>query len=218
MDSKADRDSLFDAIEQQVEAEQGAFAWLRSRSTTRRVVMATLVSVMVPLVVLAATPRIDLSVFPSSRLALDLGLLLLVAAPVLWLCQRPLHRSQPARWWMPAAFSAALVLSIVVAGLPAAHALHSESLLGVGDDFLPRAAACFIFGLVCGAPIVVAMRLLDPAPLLRPTALVFGGLVGMIALQLHCPLVSSKHLFAGHASVVGLVVVLAGFVLWRRTR
>ena len=75
-----------------------------------------------------------------------------------------------------------------------------------------------LFGLLCAAPLVIIVRALDRAPLLGVTTLALAGLVGNIALQLHCPIVSRSHLLAGHFTVpLFLILVAGGIAVIRRS-
>jgi hypothetical protein len=174
------------------------------------------------LAVLLATPRPDLSVIPFGRLLADLVLLGVPLIAVIVAFLHPLHRpplSPTIRW---VAIGLAMFVVVASASLPAAHVDHPASLRGVGDDFVPVALACFMFGVVVATPMVVIVRLFgrSGSGLRRffPTLLVaaIATLVGSIALYMHCPITASKHLFAGHVTV-WLPFLAAALVLGRRS-
>ena len=211
-----DSNSVFAALEEDIAAERGVRAWLRSRPTWQRVGLAMLVALAIPGLVLSTWARVDLPLFPRGRLALDLATLVVAALPALWLALRPLYLPRLPSWTTVAVIATAVAAAALIASLPPAHALHPASLRGVGEELIPRAATCFIFGNIFALPIFVALFLLDRRPALDSAALIFAGLVGNIALELHCPMVSPAHLLAGHFTVPLLLALLASLLLWRR--
>lgn len=211
-----DNRPLFAAVEEDIAAERGAAAWLRARPTWQRLTVAALIALIILGAVVVTWARIDLAVFPRPRLAIDLALLAVAAAPALWLALRPLHLPRLPSWTTTAVIAVAVAAAAVVASLPPAHALHPESLRGVGDDLAGRALACFIFGSVVALPMLVSVMALDRSPGLAVTALVAAGLIGDLALALHCPLVSPTHLLVGHFTVPLLFAALATVIWWRR--
>ena len=113
----------------------------------------------------------------------------------------------------------AVLLPLVSGLLPVAHTLHPESLLGAGDDLMGRASACFVFGLLSAAPTAALLTLLSRQSgmdILR-LALVAGaaGLVGVLALVVHCPITQPIHLLLGHGPVVLGMIALYLLVFWR---
>lgn len=215
--SEADTPS-FDVLASRIERERGPLAWLASRPTALRMLLALAgVAVLTTLVALAA-PRADLAVYPLGRM---LGLLLAlgaVAAAVVVVALRPLFLPQLPAKLEPALLALALTAPFLVGVLPMAHMAHPASLEGTGADFLRRAAACFVFGAVVGAPILVLARFLDRRRHARiATALLaaaVGGLTGNLALQLHCPITDPSHILVGHGTVgMGLALVYGGLAV-----
>ena len=163
-------------------------------------------------------PRSDLAAYPVGGLVVRLALLAagLGAAAALFL--RTLARSAPCRTAAAVVVLAGLLLPVLLVALGPGHAerhVHPESFAGAGTDFVPRALACFLFGVALGAPVLLLLLLvLDrsddlswPRRMLLAAAV---GLVGTLALLLHCPLVGAGHLLGGHARVpLGALLVLA---------
>lgn len=207
--SPTDIDDLFDGLAKQLEGERGPRAWLRSRSTFARLALLAALALIVPLWALLLAPRVDLPIYPRLRLAVEL---IVLASPAVcaWLsCLRPLYRPPLPRWVGPALMAFALGAAITVVALPPAHADHPASLLGVGEDLIPRAVACFALGAAWGIPIMLLGILAGRTSRPAPTLFALAALAGMIGLQLHCPLVSPAHLFAGHATVTIAYLVAA---------
>lgn len=193
--------------------EKGLRAWLRERPTRVRVAFAAVGALVMPLFWLVGAVRPDLSVYPAARLLLDLTLFVLPIAVLLPLVVRPMHRRALPGWVRPALVVVAVIAVLVFVSLPIAHWDHPESRLGIGDDLAKRATACFTTGFVSGLPILIWVWLLSrrgggPWPF-AVLATVLAGMVGVLAVFLHCPLTSPVHLTLGHATVVLPFIVLA---------
>jgi hypothetical protein len=206
---------LRDAVRVDIARERGPLAYFRSLSTPVRLVAAGLLAAVVALPVLLVIPRVDFDLYPTSRMAVAVVVLvasLLVAVAVVLrpLQRRPLH---PAVVW--GALVAAVVLPWVLALMPRAHALHPASLRGDGSELVPLALRCLAFGIATGLPLLIALWALDRgahAALRRAlVAAAAAGVAGNLAPQFHCPITSPAHLVLGHATV-GLVL-LAGYLL-----
>ncbi len=114
------------------------------------------------------------------------------------------------------------VLIGLSAGLPLFYFL-SHSFLGevpfVDSEpgFARRAIGCFVFGFGWSLPLSLVLVLLDRNKLAAPSVVysagTAGGLSGLIALHLHCPVQHPEHLLLGHFSVA--LVLLCGWVLLR---
>jgi len=213
-----EQDQMFASIEGRIAAERGWRDTVRSLPVAWRLLAALVVTVIVPLVVLAVLPRADLGVYPAGRMSLTLALLIAPALLALWLTMRPIFRPRLPHWVAALVVLAGVGFSALVSSLPEAHALYEGSLRGTGDDFLPLAAACLAFGLICGAPVLVAFRLVSQKPWLGPTAYLASALTGVVALQLHCPMVGPAHLLGGHFSVVVVFLAAIGVLALLRRR
>lgn len=203
--------------------ERGVAARLRSTPTHLRLALAVGLGLAVLAFILLVKARADLGVYPLSRLiptvVVYAALAFFASRLALWPLQRPL----PPRWLRVAVAFAALVLPLIIAGLPAAHDAHAHSVGGAGADLVPRALACFSFGTLLSAPVLALVWLASRAPrqvsTLLPLCGVASGLVGTAALELHCPLTAPAHLLVGHATVaVVFVAALAGVSALRSAR
>jgi hypothetical protein len=211
VDAQPDLEQLLASTEQAIAQERGLFAWLRSRPTSFRRTVGVCVALSVPLALAVLRPRADLGLHP----ALTLGsLVLLQALLVVALVSSKLSSlAQPALG--PGRSGVLMVLCALAAAAPAllapAQLIHPASLGGTGADFWPRAGACFLVGSLLGLAAVAAVVALDRA--LGWQKLLLGALVGMtgmLALQLHCPLVHAGHLWVGHAGIFVVAVIVAG--------
>lgn len=223
-DEQDRRDRLWEGLRDRVAGERGVRAWLRSRPTRARIAAALAATALVGLAVLLLAPRTDFDALPAAvyglGLAATLGALLTVVVAFL----HPLQRRPPGRGRIVLAACVALALpALLVLGAPLHDAVdaHPESFDGQGADLVPCALRCFAFGLLLGAVVLVLLRLLDRRDALSwPRLLLLAGatgLVGNLALALHCPLVAPAHLLAGHATVpLGALLALAPAALGRR--
>lgn len=210
----ADLASLQHAVEQAVSEDRGLHARIRSRSTRTRWLAAGL-ALLLPVVVLLATPRPDLAAYPLGRLVLDLALWLTGLVLAISVVLRPFWRPEPSRGILAAIAFGAIALTLLVTLLPAADVHHQASLQGTGSDFFSRALACLGFGTAVAAPAVLWFWLLHRNPERQAAWPVFvaiaGACVGGLALALHCPIISPLHLVTGHFGVVlGLSVLGLG--------
>ncbi|MFT5429497.1 MAG: hypothetical protein ACI9OJ_000168 [Myxococcota bacterium] len=224
----SDPDTLagsFDALMADVDSERGPLGRLRERPAAERTGLGLLVVGLTIIMSWLLTPRIDLSLYPVIRLALEMSVLSIGAAAALWLALRPMHRADPTFIVVTVAL-ATLALFPFLAGLfPHAHALHPASLAGAGTDLPARAFKCFVFGLVAAVPAVVVTRALQRNQAFgsrRFAGAVVGGMAGILALSVHCPITHPVHLVAGHAPVVlGVIAAtigIAALVARRRAR
>jgi len=199
-------------------AAEGPMERVASLSTRARWALAGTLSLGLVTIVLVATRRADLAVYPRGRMALDLFVLLGPLALALQVSLRPLWRPSLPMSRRFIAVAAGLIGVGVVTALPMAHALHPASVEGIGETFLARAGACFGFGLSFAAVATLAMGLLSRNGAKRwlPGALGVwaAGLIGFVSLYFHCPITHPEHLWAGHATVV--LPVLAVFWAVRR--
>lgn len=201
-------DELFRGIEGRLESERGVSAWLRSRPTpVRMLVAAGGVALLVAWWALA-TPRTLFSPIPVERVALVLAALAVLGALLLRLGLRPAQTPAPSDRLVLGGLAGGLLFPVVAAFLPAGthhfdhYTQYTETQAAVG---------CFIIGALTGMVVVFLLRALDRAAHdSRPAALlaaVTGGVAGNLALEFHCPVTAPAHIILGHATV-GLVLVL----------
>ena len=193
---------------------EGPLDRVSSLSTRIRWALAGSLLIGLVAVVLAATRRADLAVYPRGRMALDLFVVLGPLVLALQVSLRPLSRPALPISRRFFAIAAGLIGVGLLAALPMAHSLHPASLEGTGETFFKRAGGCFGFGLSFAALATLGMGLLSRNGAKRwlPGALGVwaAGLIGFVSLYFHCPITHPEHLWAGHATVV--LPVLA--VLW----
>lgn len=206
-------EEMADALDSRLGAPSSFADRVRAWSTPARAsAMAAVVAGSIA-IVLGGSRRVDLELVPGVRYGVALGLLAVGLIAVVAMTLRPLHRSRPPAWATTVTMTLAAAGPLVVALLPAAHRDHPDSLLGVGRDFLARAASCFGFGLGWAVVMIAAAWLLDRQYLRRPgvAALVLlgGAVLGNLLLVLHCPLVEPAHKLGGHATVTAAAILLA---------
>ena len=85
-----------------------------------------------------------------------------------------------------------------------------------GADFWKRAAVCTAIGLAAALPAGSAfIRLLRRGGVMRPrlagsAAGLLAGLVGMVVLEVHCPILEAVHIVCSHVGPL-VIAILAGF-------
>lgn len=199
-------------VEAALAAERGPVAWLRARPTPVRRAMVGATIGLVLVLAWTAFGRVDMPLFPTDRLAVELGLLALVAVGLIGLGLRHGLREAPA--WTGLFVLFVVALPTVAYFLPMAHSAHPASLAGAGSDLAARALSCFAWGMSMAAPValVLALSERDPSPEWPRDGLAAGaaGVAGLMALTLHCPITQPIHLLVGHAPVViGMIAVFA---------
>lgn len=221
-DEGYEMDALQASLGATLARERGPMAWLRSRPTGLRYVIATLPCVIVPLAFALAQPRIDLSFYPMARLAGVAILLLALIALALHSRLRPAYRAPASLASLAAVTAVATIALVVDATAPAAHAALPASLEGAGADLLARALGCFLTGTGIAIPALVLIGLVDRwsdqrrlSVLLLP---LLAGLGGYLALHLHCHLVAPAHLVVGHLSVVIVLLGIGACIIAARAR
>ncbi len=210
-----DTPTMTAAIQHQLAAERGLRARLQRLSTPQRASLLLGVAIAIVALTGLGTPRPDFAMYPVGRMLPVLGAFTLTGILALVRGLRPLHTSQATPWLV---LAAGFVLPFVFAGLPTAHAGHPAAVLH--GDFAAKTIACFAFGIVVAASVAKVAHLLDRRRHLDLTALMViaaaSGIVGNLALQLHCPITDPMHLIAGHASVGAVFAAGLAAVLSRR--
>ncbi len=201
-----------------LETESTGLNALRGWSTPRRVAVVGGVAAGLLTVVALFSLRGDIDVYPRLRLyatvATYAALVVALVRLGLWRFDRALP-PRMAEWGL---LAIAIIVPIAFVAFPQAHMAHPLSLAGVGDDLVPRAVGCFLYGsgvaLVMGG---VALRFARGPKTSRPVFLILAaGLLGVAALELHCALTAPIHLGLGHSTVAITAGVGALFLrAWR---
>lgn len=215
-ETEAELEQLLAATETEVRRDAHGLRAARSWSTPHRLLGALGVALVTCLGTLWLTPRDDLDEYPISRMLLAVTSLTLFILLSVRLALHPLQAAPLPVVRRLGVVAAGVVVTLSLALLPPAHWSLEISRAGAGSDWAPRALACFGFGLGLGAPLFAALRLLDRTS--RPSrtgawlAAAAAGLLGNLALQLHCPLTHSAHLVAGHVTVIIVAIALASLL------
>jgi len=214
-------------VQRSIAAEERGWRRVWSWPTARRRLVAVAVVAICVSLVAVLTPRPDLAAYPVARMVASVGLL--AAATVIGArsALRPPHVASQRPTMQLALATVLLLIPVLAAFVPAPHAdiaAYPESFAGCGDDFVPRAVACLVFGLVLSAPAIAALVVLDrrgaPAGVRVVLLAAVGALAGLAGLLVHCPVVATEHQLLGHASVgpVAVALLAAVALVVRRAR
>ncbi|HWB81220.1 MAG TPA: hypothetical protein VG755_39925 [Nannocystaceae bacterium] len=191
--------ALLSATLAAIDDDRGPRARLREQSSAVRLAIATAAALVVPCIVLLASPRADLGGYPRMRLLAELGVLALVWLLAAAITLRPLQRALPSTLRI-AATVIVLVAIVALASLPPVHALTDAS-----DGFMWRALSCLAYGTLAAVPTWIALRMLarDAGALGRRTAVLAAAAaaIGVLCVFLHCAISDPRHLWAGHVTI-----------------
>lgn len=188
-------------LETRIESQSGLSRLAELPSAAR----LSIVAATAALLVLAAD-----KVHWSGAGALMLAACLVYMAGLSWLLAmalRPVHRPSlsPTFQWTGIGLVALSVLGL--AALPGTQVGH------VGDAAAAAPVKCLGFGTAVSLPVFFVLRLLDRGQRFGPWLAALGaGVLGNLALQVHCPSGDPGHRLAGHATVVLLTMALAFLV------
>ena len=204
-----DLDALFAATARERDAERGPLAWLRSRPTWLRRLVA-LAAVLACVGTAAwSHPRPDLGEVGWDALVLptlSLGVMLVAAV---WLGLRPLYEPTLARW-KTTAFLVLCALATVVATLVPAEEASPHGF---------RIWPCFGIGLLIALPVYAIMRVVDRGSRLSAIlAAGVAGLAGNIGLEARCAMDGAAHGLGGHASVLFVLLLGVAAASWVEVR
>jgi hypothetical protein len=200
--------ALFAGVEAALAHEaRSPLARLRGLPTWARR-LAVLVSVL-PVVIYHALRfgwRLDIDVYPMTRLGLTLAAFALLALRNAWVALRPPH--EPAESTPRACLFVALaaIASLLAAVWPAPYPM-SPTLCWDTEEGM--ALECFTWGLAMGLPLVVTTVLLNRLNTVASLVLAAaaGGLVGSLVQAAQCPHVGTTHLLQGHVTIIVALVV-----------
>ncbi len=201
-------------LEREIAAEHGVRAGLRALSTPRRVLLVLLPLCSLAGITLLVRPRLDLAVYPSTRMALVLGvvsaLVLLSLLLALWsLAWRPLPETV-----RKLGVALAPIALLVLYALPPAHTAHPASLQAEGLTALfLHALPCLLIGSAVAASTFFLVRAFDRGGT-RASSLfaACAGLYANLLLQLHCSVTAPAHMLLGHLGVAVLALLAVALV------
>jgi hypothetical protein len=192
----------------------------RSWSSGQQFALQAGLSLIISLIVLSAMRRIDFPSYPAARMGIALLLLTIAGAGALKVAMRPLHISGIPPGARTIALLFALFAPLGLALLPDAHSGELLHLHGEKEMWI-SALRCLLFGLITGAPLLLASWLISRTGLRTIGTLLMAALgavvLGNFTLQLHCPVTEPLHLLLGHAGVLLPFALFAG-VAWVRRR
>lgn len=201
-------------LQGKIAQERGFAAWLRSRPTPMRAMLASFVLAVIVVVTMAVWLRPDFDVYPAGRMQAVLlsiaGLIVLELVLLLW----PLQLPAAPQWLMAAAVIGAPIGLFFWYSAPAAHLAHPRSIPreGIGV-WISHAVGCLVVGSIVAGGFYALLRGLDRGGTNRLLLMAAcAGLAGNLSLQLHCPVTAPMHLVIGH---LGVIVLCFGFAVWR---
>jgi hypothetical protein len=212
--AELDFDKLHAELQGKLAQEKGFAAWLRSRPTPLRAMLAGLTVGLLAVATMAVWLRPDFELYPVGRmnavLASIAGLIVLDLILVLW----PMQLPAAPRWLMAVAVAGAPIGLFFWYSAPVAHLTHPRSV--PPEDFggwFGHATRCLFYGSIVAAGIYALLRSLDRGGANRLLLMAAcAGLAANLVLQLHCPQTAPAHLIIGH---LGVVALCFGFAFWR---
>ena len=214
--SVLDMAQLLAATQQRLASERGAWAWLRSRSTSERWALGMVFALLPVMLQWFVARRADFGEYPLPRLSMLVAAYVVVIACAARSLLAPLH--QPKAGWQNAVMAGlAFALPLLVAATAPAYALEPASSAVSNGLFLKQAGACLRYGALLAIPSVALLFVMDrqmaSGRQFSTTAAAIGGAVGNFVLLLHCANEDPAHQLLGHASVG---VLLLAFLDGRR--
>jgi hypothetical protein len=210
---------LWARTESRIRSETGVRAWLRSRPTWRRTLLALGAGALTVKLVVGRHAHGGLAAGDAGAW-LWLVLFTAVVATGVVVLLRPLGRAASPPAVRVGLAVAALLLPVLYALAP--HAMADGGHALAGGELARRTLACLLLGFGLGLPFLGIVWALDRADRLSlPAVLLLAGASGLLAslgLSLHCPLDGRAHLLFGHAPVavaLALAVLVARAVARR---
>jgi hypothetical protein len=204
---------------ERLESERGVAARLRSLPGPWRWLLVAAVASATTAASLSMTPRPDLELYPSGRMAVVLVALFALTAAACWRLLRPIHRPPLS----PAVDYAMLIVSAALPTIVAVSPMdHVGAPAGDGAAFIIACTKCMSFGAVFGLPVmllaVAARRANVGGPAVAALAGVAAGLTGNLVLQVHCPITEPGHVLLGHAAMLAPLGLVAAVWQTAKTR
>jgi hypothetical protein len=206
------------ALASAMAADERGLGTVRAWSSARRLVASLVIGAAVPLAVALVARRVDFPHLSMVRWWLGIAALLAVVVAGSTLAMRPLQRRREPSWvaWIGLGGAA---ITIALALVPQAHHAHPGSFIGDGEELLPYATGCLVFGTLCALPTWLGLRMLardgDRLGMHAGFIAAVAAAVGATAVMVHCPIVHGPHLLLGHATVLVLPWIWAMWVARR---
>jgi hypothetical protein len=184
-----------------VAADRGVLADLRARPRGVRLALVVTLALCEAALVFLALRRGDWDAYPRARMLIVLAAGALVAGVAAGAALRPLYLPAPGGGAWGLALIAVLALPFAFAALPAPVAAPAMA---------APALPCLALGSGLALAVLLVLRLVDRggSGLAQVAAAVAGGYVGLVGLQLHCPIGEPWHLVSAHAVIpLGLALL-----------
>lgn len=201
-----DLDALFHDLREQVRSAASPVARIREQPAWRRRLFGLALALTIVVGAGVSKLRPDIGDYPPLLLAAYLVSLSVLLCLAIHIGLRPVHQLE-----LPRVARAGLLLTVVAATVTLAvvPGMHAHAIAPPAPWALTsHVPACLGYGFLVGIPVYAALRLLARDSAGRLMAAAAAGLVGNLALELHCPVGGPQHLVLGHVGV--LVVYLTG--------
>lgn len=208
-------DGLFAEIESGVKrADAHPLASVRATPTRTRRAIAVGAFIAIFVFTLVTNARADMSLYPMPRLVAECAAYITLLCLSIFAAVRSEAMPMLSRRTIALLVSLGLLATLVLAMVPAPHALPIH-LVGRGPiTAWSSGAPCMYFGLALGIPVYAVMRLVDRgSPLGSVLAASAAGLLANLVLQVHCSVTSVGHRLAGHATIGPVLLVCLGAAL-----
>jgi hypothetical protein len=212
----------FDDLRDEIDEQSGPLDAFRESSRTVRTAVVAAVALLVTAGVFWTMPRADLAAYPTLRFwGLGAGFFGL-STGAFTIAYRPVYQpglTSRGLWSGLALLVGAAVLSSL---MPFPHTVEPFYSAGLGNELIPAALTCFTGGSIFALPVAAVgwMAVRSTRPFLYRTLLLAAGtgIVGHLALHLHCPLVQPAHLLLGHATIPVAYTAVCGLAIYTLDR
>jgi hypothetical protein len=159
--------------------------------------------------------RADFDVYPRFMLFAVWGAFAGLAAAMMIAALQPLHRAEGPSKRTAALLGFAVALPVLVGVLPQPHGAPV-----VEGSFAALASNCFFYGLLVSVPVLLGLWLLSRTGVNVSGRVLLGtaaaGLVGNLALQIHCSIANAAHQICGHGPVLIFLLMIAAAWIQRQ--
>ena len=156
-----DLDRTFEAIEKQLRSQSFLRRTLAEQPSTVRLVAILGSALAAAILIWLFVRRVDWDHYPLWRWLLEAGGMTFLTSIFVAGAIRALHLPPMASWKKATTALATLTVLALPLMLPEAHLTHPESLKGIGDDFMHRALACFLWGIAVSSAVGIPTYLVS---------------------------------------------------------